>query len=205
MVARTTPLQLARSAVQASLLSYGLLFTPILLLIPVEFPQLLLGSRPTVPLHIAYDVVCCILASSPGIASAYLFYVPVRRFEQGVVQGLWTDEEIESVANWLKSRDFKRKWNTFRWVPWAIVGALLPLVFALAKHIGPWPSSDHSVWFTLYPSSFMLCFVSPGDRLTRLRKLFAPPKREPTGGWSGTIGRLHSDHWGGCPPLTNGS
>lgn len=203
MVARTTPLQLARRAVRASLLSYGLLFTPILLLIPVVFPRLLLGPHPSVSVHIAYDVVCCVLALSPGIASAYLFYGAVRQFEQGAAQDLWTDEEFESAATWLKSRDFNRKWNTFRWVPWVLSGALLALVCALAKHLGPSPSSDYSFWFTLYPSSFL--FVRPGDRLTRLRKLFAPPKPAPTGGWSGTIGRLHSDHWGGRPPLTNGS
>lgn len=29
---------------------------------------------------------------------------------------------------------------------------------------------------------------------------YIKPDAPPTGGWSGTIGRLHSDHWGGRPP-----
>lgn len=77
-----------------------------------------------------------------------------------------------------------------------IVGCLAVAFFMVDRH------ETHGFVITL---ALCFCMSSIGasgalERYIKDRVYGGRPNAEPTGGWSGTVGRVHSDHWGGRPP-----
>jgi hypothetical protein len=61
---------------------------------------------------------------------------------------------------------------------------------------------EHEILRVTVESFFMTAYLSGVvlDRCVVDRK-YIEPYKEPTEGWSGMVGRLHSDHWGGRKPV----
>ena len=75
----------------------------------------------------------------------------------------------------------------------------MALVIALAKRLGLSAPAETDWRLTFYPALFFFSFIGPKGGYDQLGKRFAPEPAPPKG-WSGKIGRIHSDHWGGRRP-----
>jgi hypothetical protein len=119
----------------------------------------------------------------------------VREFDEKHKHEQWSEEEMAAAEGWLKSPVLRKNLAILKWT-------MMVITFAAAWR---W---HHSAAFstTFYLSLVAAYWISPSNQLLALRKRVTPlPPREPQGGWSGTIGRLHSDHWGGRPPVAGNS
>jgi len=188
MVSRADPLTLARRAV------YGVALTYVSLLIP-SLLMILLTAHLGHGFRFAYDWGCLLLVSTPGLIGARLYSNALQNFDRG--RESWSEQEIKLAESWLAV--VRRKEKLFNWA--VVVAALtsMALVIALAKRLGLSAPAETDWRLTFYPALFFFSFIGPKGKLSQLGKRFAPEPAPPKG-WSGKIGRIHSDHWGGRRP-----